>query len=254
MRTFYIAGNWKMNPPDDPLKLLREVKVKLVGMDKIDLMIAPPFTAIHQASEIFRDTKVHIAGQNLFWEEKGAYTGEISPGLLKSAGADTVIIGHSERRQYFCETDETVNKRVKTALKHNLTPVICIGETAQEREVGITFQVVTRQFEGALAGLSEKEITGIIIAYEPVWAIGTGKVASPQDAQEVHELIRRLLREKYSSTLSETTRILYGGSVNAENAGGLFLQVDIDGALVGGASLSAESFGKIASIAMGISK
>jgi triosephosphate isomerase len=217
-------------------------------------MIAPPFTAIVQAKEIFRDTKVHIAGQNLFWEEKGAYTGEISPGLLKSAGADTVIIGHSERRQYFCETDETVNKRVKTALKHNLTPVICIGETALEREAGITMEVIKRQFTGALVGLTEKDLRGFIIAYEPVWAIGTGKVAKPEDAQEVHELIRRLLRENFSSALSDTTRILYGGSVNAENASGLFRQVDIDGALVGGASLSADSFAKIAQSATEISK
>jgi triosephosphate isomerase len=219
-------------------------------MEKIDLMIAPPFTVIQPAVEIFRNTKIHIAGQNLFWEEQGAYTGEISAGLLKSAGADSVIIGHSERRQYFGETNETVNRRLKTALKYKLTPVVCVGETEQEREKGTTFAVVKRQTEEAFVDLSVKDLEGIILAYEPVWAIGTGKVAKPEDAQEVHAFLRKFLSEKYSEIFWEKTRILYGGSVKPENAAGLFEQKDIDGALVGGASLSASAFAAIAKTAM----
>jgi len=249
MRTYYIAGNWKMNPAEDPMKLLREVKVKTTGIDKIELMIAPPFTAINQAVLLFRGTDMHISGQNLFWEEKGAYTGEISAPLLQTAGADTVIIGHSERRQYFGETDATINRRLKTALKFNLSPVVCVGESEQEREKGVTFEVVERQIEGALAGLNAGELSALIVAYEPVWAIGTGKVASPQDAQEVHEFIRRRLGELYSAEFSDGVRLLYGGSVKPDNAAGLFSQVDIDGALIGGASLSAESFAAIAKAA-----
>jgi len=253
MRTYYIAGNWKMNPADDPLTLLRKVKAKCVGLNKIELMIAPPFTAINQAVLLFKETKMHIAGQNLFWEKEGAYTGEISAPLLKSAGADTVIIGHSERRQYFGETDETVNKRLKTALKYGLTPVVCIGETLAEREKGVTLEVVGRQMTCGLYGIAEKELYTLIIAYEPVWAIGTGKVASPQDAQEVHEFIRRKLKELYSPVFADNLRILYGGSVKPDNARGLFEQVDIDGALIGGASLSADSFADIARTAEDIS-
>jgi len=234
-----------MNPADDPLALMRNVKAKCVGLNKIELMIAPPFTAIGQASMLFKGAKIHIAGQNLFWEADGAYTGEISAPLLKAAGADTVIIGHSERRQYFGETDETVNKRLKAALKYGLIPVVCIGETLQEREKGITLEVVGRQLSGGLTGLGEKELSSLIIAYEPVWAIGTGKVASPQDAQEVHEFIRRKLKELYSPAFADNLRILYGGSVKPDNAKGLFEQIDIDGALIGGASLSAESFAAI---------
>lgn len=249
MRTYYIAGNWKMNPADNPMNLLREVKTKTTGIDKIELMIAPPFTAINQAALLYKGTNMHISGQNLYWEEKGAFTGEISAPLLLAAGADTVIIGHSERRQFFGETDETVNKRLKTALKYKLTPVVCVGETELEREKGITFEVVKRQTIGALAGLTAAELSALIIAYEPVWAIGTGKTASPQDAQEVHEFIRRLLKEKFSPEFGDSVRLLYGGSVKPDNASGLFKQIDIDGALIGGASLSADSFADIAKAA-----
>lgn len=249
MRKYFIAGNWKMNPLGDLLPLLRELKVKLVGMNNIELMIAPPFTALNQASELFRGTPIIISGQNLFWEEKGAFTGEISASMLKVAGADYVIIGHSERRQYFGETDHSVNLRLKTALNNGLTPILCLGETEDEREKGITFEVIERQFKGALSGCGESDLPGFIIAYEPVWAIGTGKTAQPADAQEVHEFLRRLLRNNYSSALADTTRIIYGGSVKPDNAAGLFKQVDIDGALVGGASLSAESFAQIAKAA-----
>ncbi|NQS97096.1 MAG: triose-phosphate isomerase [candidate division Zixibacteria bacterium] len=250
MRKYFIAGNWKMNPLSDPLPLLRELKVKLVGMNNIDLVVAPPFTALHQASELLRETPIIISAQHLFWEEKGAFTGEISASMLKVAGADYVIIGHSERRQYFSETDHSVNLRLKTALNNGLTPILCLGETEDERERGITFEVIERQFKGALSGCGESDLPGFIIAYEPVWAIGTGKTAQPADAQEVHEFLRRLLRDHYSSALADTTRIIYGGSVKPDNAAGLFKQVDIDGALVGGASLSAESFAQIAKASM----
>lgn len=249
MRRYFIAGNWKMNPAGDPLPLLRELKVKLEGRGNVDLMIAPPFTALHQAAYMFRETSIAVAGQNLFWEEKGAYTGEISASILKATGASHVIIGHSERRQYFGETDETVNRRVKAAFQGKLTPIICMGETGDERERGVAFEVIERQFTGALKGLSEREIQGFIIAYEPVWAIGTGKVAEPSDAQQAHEFIRGLLRERYSTASAQAIRILYGGSVKPDNAEGLFSQPDIDGALVGGASLSAEAFAAIAGFA-----
>lgn len=253
MRRFYIAGNWKLNPAGDPLPLLRAVRAKTVGMKQIDLMIAPPFTAIHQAAELFRETDVHISGQNLYWEENGAFTGEISASMLKAAGADTVIIGHSERRQYFGETDETVNKRIKATLDGGLIPVLCIGETLEEREKGVTLEVIKTQLDGGLAGLSEAELEDAIVAYEPVWAIGTGKVASPSDAQEVHEFIRRHIGDMFSVSFRDNTRILYGGSVKPDNAKGLFEQVDIDGALIGGASLSAESFAGITKAAVELS-
>jgi len=246
MRKYYIAGNWKLNPAGDPLPLLRDVKVKLTGMRKIDLMIAPPFTGIHQAAEMFKETGVHISGQNLYWEDSGAFTGEISAAMLKAAGADTVIIGHSERRQYFGETNETVHKRIQSALAEGLIPVVCVGETLEQREKGLALNVIKTQLDGAFAGLSETRLENAIIAYEPVWAIGTGKVASPSDAQEVHEFIRRHLKQMVSASFSDKTRILYGGSVKPDNAKGLFEQVDIDGALIGGASLSAESFAGIA--------
>jgi len=194
-----------------------------------------------------------LGAQNLFWENEGAYTGEVSPGMLVSAGCRYVIIGHSERRQYFGETNETVNKRIKSALAGGLIPVVCIGETLDERERGVTLDIIKTQLDGGLAGFSETDLENAVIAYEPVWAIGTGKVASPADAQEVHEFIRRHILEMYTATFSDKTRILYGGSVKPDNARGLFEQVDIDGALIGGASLSAESFAGIAKAAIELS-
>ena len=250
MRKYLVAGNWKMNPPGDPLPLLREMKVKLVGMNTIELLVAPPFTAIHQAADILKGTKILLAGQNLYWEEKGAFTGEISVSMLKAAGATHVIIGHSERRQYFGESDFTVNRRLKTALAEGLIPIVCIGETEAEREKEMALQVLERQFKGAFEGLSESELDDVIIAYEPVWAIGTGKVAKPGDAQQAHEFIRHLIWNSFSPAKADSMRILYGGSVKPENAYNLFDQVDVDGALVGGASLSAESFAGIAEMAM----
>ena len=253
MRRFFIAGNWKMNPAGNPLPLLSSLKAKLAGMDSIDLMIAPPFTSVAYAVEMMKGAPIAVAGQNLFWEDEGAYTGEISASMLKSAGCSHVIIGHSERRQYFGETDDSVNRRINAALKGGLIPVVCIGETEAEREGGETFRVVEKQLKGALCGLSEERLKGFILAYEPVWAIGTGKVAEPEDAQEVHLFIRELLKQMYSGELSSETRILYGGSVKPENAGGILGQADVDGALVGGASLSAASFSAIAGAAVSLS-
>jgi triosephosphate isomerase len=254
MRNFLIAGNWKMNPPDDPVPLLQEMRSELSVLDKIELLIAPPFTVIPQAVEIFEGTDITVAGQNLFWEDKGAFTGEVSAPMLKALGATGVIIGHSERRQFFNETDYTVNLRLKSALKWSLKPILCLGETERERLEGETFNILRRQLEGALQGLSEKELQGFVIAYEPVWAIGTGRVAEPSDAQEAHKFLRQLVSKHYSEKLADETRILYGGSVKPDNASGLFHQPDVDGALVGGASLSAASFANIARTAMELIK
>ncbi len=252
MRRYYIAGNWKMNPAENPRDLLDKLKARLSGMSKIDLMVAPPFTSIPEAVEALRGTGIAVSGQNLYWEEKGAYTGEISASMLIDAGCSCVIIGHSERRQYFNETDETVNRKIRAALKAGLTPVLCIGETEKQRENGETFKVVEKQLRGALRGIDVEAVEGFIIAYEPVWAIGTGKVASPQDAQEAHRFIRGLLEQLYSPSLAEKTRILYGGSVKPDNAKGILSQPDVDGALVGGASLSEVSFGEIAAAAVSL--
>ena len=242
-----------MNPPGDPSALLLEIREKLEGMDKVDLIVSPPFTGISQAAEVLKGTGIDIAGQNLYWEQKGAFTGEISASMLSAAGATHVIIGHSERRQYFGETDMGVNRRIKAALESGLKPILCLGETERERENGITFKIIQRQFEGAMKGIPESSLDEIMIAYEPVWAIGTGKVANPSDAQEIHQLLRELLVSYYSESSSINTSILYGGSVKPDNAENLFREEDIDGALVGGASLSPDSFAEIAQIAVKLS-
>jgi triosephosphate isomerase len=207
--------------------------------------VAPPFTALYGVHKELEDSFIRLAAQNLYWEEKGAFTGEISPLMLKEAGCEYVIIGHSERRQFFGESDETVNRRIKAALAHGLKVIFCIGETLREREEGETFAVIERQIEGGLKGLGDKDLKKMTIAYEPVWAIGTGKTATPEQAEEVHRFIRERVNELYSREVSEEIRIQYGGSVTPDNVKGLMDQPDIDGALVGGASLKAESFSKI---------
>ncbi|MCX8116882.1 MAG: triose-phosphate isomerase [Desulfobacterota bacterium] len=242
----FIAGNWKMNKTvGEALELVRELKVALKGVEGVEVAIAPPYTALFPVAQELKGSAIHLAGQNLFWEEKGAFTGEISPVMLKEVGCQYVILGHSERRQYFGETDETVNRRIKAAFQNGLKPIFCLGETLEEREKGTTFQIVGRQLEGGLKGLEEKVVEEIVIAYEPVWAIGTGKTATPEQAEEVHGFIRQRLEKLYSKRLSEAVRIQYGGSVTPENIKGLMAQADIDGALVGGASLKAESFSRI---------
>jgi triosephosphate isomerase len=241
-----MAGNWKMNKTvGEALDLVRELKASLSGVKGVEVALAPPFTALYAVHQELEGSPILLAAQNLYWEEKGAFTGEVSPLMLKEVGCHYVIIGHSERRQFFGETDETVNRRIKAALAQSLKVIFCIGETLREREEGKTFSVIERQVDGGLGGLGEREMKNLVIAYEPVWAIGTGKTATPEQAEEVHRFIRGRLEKLYSRAVSEEIRIQYGGSVTPENIQGLMKQPNIDGALVGGASLKAESFSKI---------
>jgi len=242
----FMAGNWKMNKTvGEAIDLVRELKAAISGVKAVEVAVAPPFTALYAVRKELDGSSIGLAAQNLYWEEKGAFTGEVSPLMLKEVGCHYVIIGHSERRQFFGETDETVNRRIKAALAQGLKVIFCIGETLKEREEGKTFPVIEKQVEGGLKGLSDKEMKNMVIAYEPVWAIGTGKTATPEQAEEVHRSIRGKIEKLYSREVSEEIRIQYGGSVTPENVKGLMNQPDIDGALVGGASLKAESFSKI---------
>jgi len=242
----FMAGNWKMNKTvGEALDLVRELKASLSGVQGVEVAVAPPYTALYAVHKELVGSSIHLAAQNLYWEEKGAFTGEVSPLMLKEVGCHYVIIGHSERRQFFGETYETVNRRIKAALTQSLKVIFCIGETLKEREEGKTFSVIERQVDGGLRGLGEREMKNMVIAYEPVWAIGTGKTATPEQAEEVHRFIRGRLEKLYSRGVSEEIRIQYGGSVTPENVQGLMNQPNIDGALVGGASLKAESFSKI---------
>ena len=242
----FMAGNWKMNKTvGEALDLVRELKASLSGVKAVEVAVAPPFTALYAIHKELEGSPIHLAAQNLYWEEKGAFTGEISPLMLKEIGCHYVILGHSERRQFFGETDETVNRRIKAALTQSLKVIFCIGETLKEREERKTFSVIERQVDGGLRGLDDREMKNMVIAYEPVWAIGTGKTATPEQAEEVHRFIRGRLGKLYSGGIPEEIRIQYGGSVTPENIRGLMNQPNIDGALVGGASLKAESFSKI---------
>lgn len=247
MRTKIVAGNWKMNNDlSASISLISEIKNSLIGKNyKTKIIICPPFTSLETANALLKGTNISLGAQNMYYEESGAYTGEISAKMLISVGCEFVIIGHSERRTIFKETDETINLKLKAALKNDLKPIFCIGETLEERENDKTFDVIRRQLITGLKDLSELEIQSIIIAYEPVWAIGTGKNATPNQAQEVHKFIRDLLQKEFSNYLSDNTIIQYGGSVKPENASELMSQPDIDGALVGGACLKSDSFIKI---------
>jgi triosephosphate isomerase (TIM) len=240
-----IAGNWKMYKSVlESIDFTNQLK-KLVSNVNIDVMIAPPFTSLFTVSEIIKNSNIGLGAQDVFWEKEGAYTGEISPLMLISAGCRYVIIGHSERRQYFGETDETVNKKLNSAINSGLIPIMCIGETESQREEGKTFSVLDKQIKKGLEGLTLNEERMLVIAYEPVWAIGTGKTALPGQVQEVHHFLRNLLEETIGKRLSTATRILYGGSVKPDNVSELMALPDIDGALVGGASLNADTFSKI---------
>jgi len=242
----FIAGNWKMNKTvGEALDLIRELKTAISGVKEVEVAVAPPFTALYAVRKELEGSSIRLAAQTLYWEEKGAFTGEISPLMLKEVGCQYVIIGHSERRHFFGESDETVNRRIKAALAQGLKVIFCIGETLKEREEGKTFSVIERQIEGGLKGLGDKELRNMVIAYEPVWAIGTGKTATPEQAEEAHRFIREKVEKLYSREVSEEIRIQYGGSVTPDNIKGLMNQPNIDGALVGGASLEAESFSKI---------
>ena len=240
MRKWIVAGNWKMNNTiDESVALARAVKEGTDGLKNGEVVVAPPFTALQSVREILTGSAVALAAQNMYFEEKGAYTGEVSPLMLKDAGCTYVIIGHSERRKYFNESDETINLKVKKALATGLKPIVCVGETDGERNKGITEAVVNRQVRGALEGIDKPD--NIVIAYEPVWAIGTGIVATSAQAEDVHDFIRRLLIEIYGCAAADV-RILYGGSVTKDNIAELIAMEDIDGALVGGASLKADGF------------
>jgi triosephosphate isomerase len=246
MRRPLIAGNWKMNNNcAESIELVSQLKDMLADTTEIDMVVAPPFTALGAVAAVLKGSSLALAAQHVFWEESGAFTGEISTALLNEVGCRYVIIGHSERRQYFSETDETVNKRLKAALKASLIPIVCIGETLAEREAEKTLTVIEQQLTGGLQGLSLEEMATVVIAYEPVWAIGTGKTATPDQAQEVHHFIRDLIARICSKEIAGSTRILYGGSVKPDNVDQLMAQLDIDGALVGGASLKADAFTRI---------
>jgi triosephosphate isomerase (TIM) len=241
-----IAGNWKMFKTQMETEVFFSAFSMLVdGITQCDIVIAPPFTAIHTAFEAARGSQIAIAAQNVFWEKEGAFTGEISAQMLVEAGCRYVIVGHSERRQFFGETDETVAKKTKTALAAGLIPIVCIGEMLHHREAGTTEHICRTQFTDGPGSLTPDEFSRILIAYEPVWAIGTGKVATPEIAAEVHTLIRQCAAEKFSPEHASALRILYGGSVKPDNIQGLMAQEEIDGALVGGASLEAKSFASI---------
>ena len=245
-RTPLIAGNWKMYKTGPEAVDTAQKLVELVAdTADVDIMIAPVFTALDPVSGVVRDSRVGLGAQNLYWEKEGAYTGEISADMLLAAGCQYVIIGHSERRQYFGETDETVNQKIRAAIDGGLIPVFCVGETEAEREAGQTFSVLDKQVQIGLNGYFAKDLGTLVIAYEPVWAIGTGKTATDDQAQEVHQFIRSLIQKSFGNDLSKSIRILYGGSVKPDNISNLMEMPDIDGALVGGASLSAESFAKI---------
>jgi triosephosphate isomerase len=241
-----IAGNWKMyKTAAEAVALISELKKEVAGITKAETVVCPPFTALAKASEAAAGSNVQLGSQNVHWEKEGAFTGEIAPAMLKEFGVKYTVVGHSERRQFFGETDAGVNKRAKAALANGLRPIVCVGETLAQREAGQTQAVVRDQVTGSLAGLSKDDMLQTVIAYEPVWAIGTGKTATPEQAQEVHAFIRGLLAAMFDTTTAGLVRIQYGGSVKASNAKELLGQPDIDGALVGGASLKAAEFAAI---------
>lgn len=242
----FIAGNWKMYKTcAEAVETAKKLAGLVSGVKDVDVMIAPPFTALSQVNEAIKGSSVMLGAQNIFWEKEGAYTGEISPQMIASAGCRYVIIGHSERRQYFGETDLTVNKKIRAALKNSLAPVFCIGETEKERDANDTFNILDKQIKMGLEGFSPDDLAPVIIAYEPVWAIGTGKTATSGQAQEVHKFIRDLAGKLFGAKIAGAVRILYGGSVKPENIKELMSMPDVDGALVGGASLNAEKFAEI---------
>ena len=245
MRRKVIAGNWKMNMlPDAAIRFIDEL-TPLVKDTENEVVLCVPYTDLFYSLLAAQNTNIKIGAQNMHWEENGAYTGEVSGKMLKSIGVEYVIIGHSERRQYFAETDETVNKKIKSAFKYGLKPIVCVGETLEQREEGKAIGIVTSQIEKALDGLNEEQVENTIIAYEPIWAIGTGKTATSEDANEMTKSIREKIANIYGQMVANRVIIQYGGSVKSSNAKELFSMSDIDGGLVGGASLDANEFAKI---------
>lgn len=242
MRNKVIAGNWKMNKNiSETADLVSGIKNGNIPAN-VEVIICPPFTSLETASTLIKGSAIKLGAQNMYFEESGAYTGEISADMLISAGCEYVILGHSERRVIFKETDEVINKKIKKALSSGLKPIFCVGESLEEREKDITKNVIETQVTGGLSEISADDMAKVIIAYEPVWAIGTGKTASPEQAEEVHAFIRALIEKLYSKAVAEAIIIQYGGSVKPDNAKELLGQADIDGALVGGACLKADSF------------
>jgi triosephosphate isomerase len=249
MRKPFVAGNWKMNKtPGETEALIREL-IPLVKDAACEVAVAPPFVCLERAASALKGSNIALAAQNVYWEAKGAFTGEIAVEMLKDLGVTHVIIGHSERRQYFGETDATVNKRIAAAVAGGLTPIVCVGETLAEREADKTMDVVARQTRAALDGFSADQVAAMVVAYEPVWAIGTGKVATTAQAQEVHAGIRALLGELHDARAAGAVRIQYGGSMKPDNAPDLLAQTDIDGGLIGGAALKAPDFAAICNAA-----
>lgn len=245
-----VAGNWKMNMTmDESMKLIAELE--LISYNNIEIKIAPAYTNLYKSISLLMSSQIEVIAQNLHQEKNGAYTGEISAEMLKSIGIKTVIIGHSERRQYFNETDIILSKKVKTALEHSLDVIFCVGEELSEREKGNHFELIKTQIKTGLFDLNNDEIKNVVIAYEPVWAIGTGMTANTHQIQEMHEFIRNLINEKYNYMISSNIRILYGGSVKPNNAKEIFSLDDVDGGLIGGASLSFSDFSSIVKAANG---
>ncbi len=246
MRKPIVAGNWKMNKTvEDALSLVEDIRHELAECREADVVLCPPFTALKAVSDAVSGTHIDLGAQNMHWEKSGAFTGEISAEMLRELFCHYVILGHSERREHFDETDEVVNRKAHAALNANLHPIVCVGETLDQREANQMQEVVETQVRQSLAGLGPRQLVETVVAYEPVWAIGTGKTATPEQAQEVHALIRDVLRSISDEAVSQAVRIQYGGSVKASNAQELFGQPDIDGGLIGGASLDAMSFAAI---------
>ena len=243
MRRPFIAGNWKMNLDRASAVALAEGLAKATAdIEDVEIAVCPPSIYLEAVAAALKGSKVGLGGQDMYFEAKGAFTGEISSAMLLDIGCQYVVLGHSERRHIFGETDEDVNKKVKVALEAGLIPIVCVGETLPQRENGETLDVIRGQFDGSLAGLSEEQMKKVVIAYEPVWAIGTGRTATPQQAEEVHLDLRKIMESCYNSEIAESVRIQYGGSVKPDNAAELLGQANIDGALVGGASLKADLF------------
>src|SRR5262245_51075506 len=250
MRNKFIAGNWKMNcGRAETRDLIKGLQEKVSGIQKTTILVAPPYTNLETAASLVKGTNLRLGAQNVFWEDKGAFTGEISPTMLKEIGCEYVIVGHSERRQFFGETDQTVNRRIGAVIRHGMLPIVCVGETLGQREAGKTLEVVEEQLRECLQGFTQEHAATFTIAYEPVWAIGTGRAATVQDALEVHKHIRALLAEVFGNTCAQAIRIQYGGSVTADNIDSLIQETEIDGALVGGASLKADVFARIVAAA-----
>ncbi|MHB8652359.1 MAG: triose-phosphate isomerase [Terriglobia bacterium] len=252
MRKPVIAGNWKMYKTiSESVEFVKELRASFARVDHCEIVVAPPFTALRAVAEALRGSNIAVAAQDCHWDKEGAHTGDISTGMIRDAGCTHVIVGHSERRRDHHETDDEVNKKLKAALAAELVPIVCVGETLEEREAGETRKVLERQFKGGFHGLTPREISRIILAYEPVWAIGTGRTATPEMAAESHHLLRGLAGGQFGDETAFQLRILYGGSVKPDNIGRLMAEEEIDGALVGGASLQVDSFSAIVSYPRG---